>query len=1329
MDPVPINTFNSIDQYVTDVEKDAKEQEEKKQKQVADRIAKAEAPKDPSEYNLGDNVKELGNAVIGGGVDIYNSVASLPKLLDKRFYQKSDPSNPWKYDAPWLIKNKPITHTKWGNFIRGGIELTGGMVGTGKVMWGVKGLKGLATAARATRLGRVGLGAAQGATYDLISNQSQESNLVRNLIDIKPEWSGNLEFLATNETMSPATRSMYNIAEGLGIGAFLDLTFEAAGWGIRANSIEAKKRARKIVKPDPLTKSLEDSSQFDYDMKGKVVEEGARKAYERSAFRKYKTKLTKEAAKNNLPAENVTIAQWRKSNKAWESLSNEQRKGFMDIYADKNDIDWGEVRDMTARDKRQKNAGLGLAYEQLELDMAKRKPRINPAYGKGGGFTDNQSLSIDSNPVEGVRDMIEIKGNFSQKYGAPRGQVSEAQQRKLNYANPGTVLSEVDRIEKALVARPSYIDLISKGGKSVKKEIARSWNEIQSFLSESGNNRLLSDVPEEDLLKKIGEPKEKLVFDGEVLPVLSSSQVHTIDLMLGQFLYEARDLAKAALSVSGEISATSPGSFLDGIMARYTNIARLRKETSLAFSTRFKNFGTGSLSKEDIMTRASDSVANEVAEFKKLLQGDIDNDMLETFLHFTATSNGSKQSALDMHTFFSRKLKGYKNQDQFQRGAIVNEAMTMGFNSILSGPKTPVRALFGTGLGTAMRPVATMIGAVGDTNGQVFRGAMASVSGMIDSTRESWQKAAADWNSYLSSEEGFRGYTVNTKDAEFNSMMSYFDQYGTVGEKAMAQVAGSLRYVNKLPFLNYGPRVMKSMDVFFTQMIGRGRQRQIAFDHVYNLRRNEGQPVENIGEMVKAVEKDFEGRVFSADGQVTDEMAKYAADEAKLTKELTGFAKDLDQAFDRMPFLRPFFLFARTGVNALEMTSKYTPGLNLVIKEHADIMSKNFDDPELLRYGIKTAEDLEIARATMRGRWAIGYGVTSTATMMALNGNLTGNGPPDRQLRDAWQQSGKWQPRSIKIGDSYVSYESLEPFNMFLSFAADVVDAQKVMGNDWAGNEFGKLAYMMSANVTNKSFLSGLLQLQDLLTSQGGDASRVAANFVNNQFPLGGLRNEIGKVLSPGMRELESGFWQSIGNRNLWADVGGGTKNLPYRYDILNGEVLRDWEPMTRFINALLPFNLNIGASNETREWLMRSGLNLKQTFNTGTGGVSLDGRPDLKSKFNFYLGQQGIEQQLADVLEDPVIRASIIELERHPEKDFEAKYTEHGQVIMPIFREAKRKAWELLLEDPELGRDAKVLTESHRLGRLQNEYRQQGDSQFVSDIDKQIEQMLSIPR
>ena len=201
-------------------------EEEKAQEEVQQQEAAAQETPPAPPVKKTNNLKELGSAVAGGVVDLYNSVGSLPKLLDKRFYQPTDPENPWSYDAPWLIKNKPITNTAWGGFIRGGIELAGGVVGAGKVAWGVKGLKGVATAAKATRLGRVGLGAAQGAAYDFVSNQSQESNLARTLIDIKPEWSGLLEPIATQDTMSPAMKSAYNIGEGLGIGAFFDLAFD-----------------------------------------------------------------------------------------------------------------------------------------------------------------------------------------------------------------------------------------------------------------------------------------------------------------------------------------------------------------------------------------------------------------------------------------------------------------------------------------------------------------------------------------------------------------------------------------------------------------------------------------------------------------------------------------------------------------------------------------------------------------------------------------------------------------------------------------------------------------------------------------------------------------------------------------------------------------------------------------------------------------------------------------------------------------------------------------------------------------------------------------------
>ena len=512
-----------------------------------------------------------------------------------------------------------------------------------------------------------------------------------------------------------------------------------------------------------------------------------------------------------------------------------------------------------------------------------------------------------------------------------------------------------------------------------------------------------------------------------------------------------------------------------------------------------------------------------------------------------------------------------------------------------------------------------------------------------------------------------------------------------------------------------------------------GNNKQYEID--YKIKEQEGQDFiimsdDKLNAMIKKAEVDFESKVWSSDGQLTDEMAIFASDEAKLTQELTGWTKKMDMFFNELPFARPFFLFARTGVNAFRMTSKYTPYFNRFIKEHSDIMSKSWDDPDMIKYGIKSANDLEIARATMRGRAAIGWGVTSSAAWMALNGQITGNGPPDRTLRNSWIQAG-WQPRSIKVGDRYVSYEALEPFNIFLSSIADVVDAQKVMGDEWTSNWLGKYGFIVAQNVTNKSFMAGLLQLQDLMVSNFADTPRVLANFTNNQIPLAGLRNEIGKVFSPGMRELNSGFWQSIGNRNLWADVITTKNVLPYRYDILNGEKIRDYHPMTRMVNAILPFHLNIG-TNETRELLMRSGINLKQTFNTGPDGEGLEHHTDLKSKYQFYMGQQNLEAQLTEMFEnDPQMKASILKMERDRlgGREYDPNNTYHSGPIYELLSRAKKNAWDLLMADPELGGKAEQLVTLHEYNQLGNTLREQGRWQESEQIHKEVQQLQKMPK
>ena len=1342
-------------------------------------------PVDPKEFGIKENIKEGFDAVGGAAVDIYNSVVSLPKLLDKRFYQPTDPNNPWKYDNPLMIKNAPITETVWGSFLRTGLEFVGGTLLTGKLFWGAKAVKGVSLAAKAKRIGQAGI---SGAGYDFISNQSQQDNVARALVDTFPKYAGVLEPLATKESMSPARKSLMNVGEGLGFGLGMDLVFEGMR-GSRAVANAKNKAAKTITgNKDELTKALDQSADLDYLMKEQFVEKGAKQAFERGEYRKFKNALTKgefnvgtrvQAAdrdnfgtivgkdkkgkikvkfvnpqtqktatvsfnKNQLSPIGAdkgaySINEWRAKVNPWEKLNPEIKKDLMTEFARKNEIDWGDQIDMSQRARRQGEANLELQKEQLEYDIAAGQPRTNPAYYKGGDITDNQALSTTNNPVEGVRDMIEIRNDPTQKYGSPRGPVTEANIRRTEYTAPGMMLEEINSLGKTLQASPAFERLSSKvTNDALDRDFKRSAVDLLKFMDNSGHTRLM-DIPEEDVLRYIGDPRAATeVVDGEVLHYLSPVQVRSADLIRGQLLLESRDLSKAALSVADKIDISADGSVLDGILARYSALGRLRKEASLASSAELRSYGPKgkefvNISKKELIARASDQAAQEAAAVKDVLKNDPDNALLEGFLHFTAESNGSSQTFADFQEFFKRKLRGYKDGNQYQRNAILNEMMTMGVNSMLSGPKTPVRALVGTGMGTVMRPVATILGSLGKSDDTVLRGAFHNIGGMMEARNEAWRKAVADFQSYNMNTEGFRGYIKNQKDQEWEQMMSWAAAYGTSGDKAAAKFADALRGINKMPVFNYGPRIMRSMDTFFTQIIGRGRQRQLAFENVYKKVNERGIVTSDVDldKLVRASEVDFEQKVFTADGQVSDEMAKFAADEAKLTQELKGFAKSLDKMFEQAPFMRPFFLFARTGVNALTMTSKYTPILNSIIKEHADIMAKSWDDPALLQYGIKTASDHEIAKATVRGRQAISYGFTSMVAMMALNGNITGNGPPDRGLRNTMQAFG-WQPRSIKIGDSYVSYEALEPFNGVLGFVADIVDSQKVMGDEWASNNFGKLSYIIQANIVNKSFLAGLLQLSDLLTSQGADAPRVAANFVNNQLPLGSLRNEIGKVLSPGMRELESGFWQSIGNRNLWADVVVQGQMLPYRYDQLNGEILRDWEPLTRLTNAILPFNLNVGATNETRELLFRSGINLKQTFNTGPNGENLEGHPDLKSKFQFYLGQENVEAEIAALFEKyPDMKESILEMEKDRAKgeNYEPRNTLHANQLQTIFRNAKRRAWTALLHDEKIGTKANVIAQEHELGLLGDRARKIGDYKTEDKTKKEIEKIKNIPK
>ena len=149
----------------------------------------------------------------------------------------------------------------------------------------------------------------------------------------------------------------------------------------------------------------------------------------------------------------------------------------------------------------------------------------------------------------------------------------------------------------------------------------------------------------------------------------------------------------------------------------------------------------------------------------------------------------------------------------------------------------------------------------------------------------------------------------------------------------------------------------------------------------------------------------------------------------------------------------------------------------------------------------------------------MGATVVSTFGAMYMGGQLTGNGPADRQLRQNWINSG-WKPNHFYIGDVGFDYRSLEPYNVMFSTIADIGDNMELMGSEWAEKRLQAVAFVVGRGLQGKTYMSGLDQLMQISQMKPGALNKGTANLLNNSIPLAGMRNEFGKWINPHMKEM-----------------------------------------------------------------------------------------------------------------------------------------------------------------------------------------------------------------
>ena len=465
------------------------------------------------------------------------------------------------------------------------------------------------------------------------------------------------------------------------------------------------------------------------------------------------------------------------------------------------------------------------------------------------------------------------------------------------------------------------------------------------------------------------------------------------------------------------------------------------------------------------------------------------------------------------------------------------------------------------------------------------------------------------------------------------------------------------------------------------------------------------------------MEDKFNQKIFNSDNTLTDEMAEYSRKEATLTQDLTGFSQKLGDAFQSAPWARPFFLFARTGINGLTLTAKHTPGFNFLVDEFNVIArTKPGDDLRpLAKYGIKTNRDLINAKAVQNGRLAMGSAALTMASMAYLSGGLHGNGPTDRKQRQAWMDMG-WKPRTIKIGDVWVNYDAFEPYNQILALVGDIGDHMDLMGEEWAEDRLLKLSMALANTATSKSYLAGLQSFVDLFSGKPGQQQRIIASLMNNTVPLSGLRNEIGKVMTPYTRELGSDLHSSIRNRNLITE-NIAANPLPIKYDILTGRPIKDHDFITRMFNAVSPVNFNLDYS-EGREMLFNSGYDMRTSTYSAPDGTDLSDSPRVRSMFQKAIGEQNLLAEFDKMARQESIQTSIAEMNWHKRNglnDVEPKSFPHYKRIARTFDKAKKRAWASLKKD----QDVQKLLLEEREQKLKNRKANKGTIDKILEMPK----------
>ena len=310
--------------------------------------------------------------------------------------------------------------------------------------------------------------------------------------------------------------------------------------------------------------------------------------------------------------------------------------------------------------------------------------------------------------------------------------------------------------------------------------------------------------------------------------------------------------------------------------------------------------------------------------------------------------------------------------------------------------------------------------------------------------------------------------------------------------------------------------------------------------------------------------------------------------------------------------------FVRTPGNVLRYTFERTPLAPLVGQWRADVAAGG------------SRQALALARlASGTAILAAGFNLADRYWTADPEGNpmpfeISGRGPdPGREQgrRDALLRQG-WQPYSVRIGDRWYGYNSIDPLGFLLGFSADVRDL--VRRREIAPEQvddvhelIAQAATTISASVVSRTWMQGLTNLVEALDRPGeGKLEQYLSRLAGSLVPAGVAAAE--RAANPVQSEPGSPY------EAILARIPGLATQVPVRRDLWGREVATG-SGLGPTVDLVSPFPGRQVVESPVDRELQRLNANIDPIPRSGWGGADVNLRdwPEVYDAYRRLAGNE----------------------------------------------------------------------------------------------------------